>query len=110
MQRQAVQRVFEEVGVGVFIGQLGQANGVHFAVVQAEGHVGFLAAIDGDQVFIAGPPQQAVGRQALLTGFRVEVQPVGAVEAAHPQLRRLRLVGHQTNGVDLFHRHVGDGQ
>ena len=110
MQRQAVQRVFEEVGVGVFVRQLGQADGVHLAVVQAEGHHGFLAAIDGDQVFIAGPPQQAVGGQALFTGLRVEVQPVVAVEAAQPQFRGLRLVGHQTDGVDLLYRHVGDGQ
>ncbi|MNC12215.1 hypothetical protein D3C75_599320 [compost metagenome] len=110
LQRQAVQRVFEEVGVGVFVGQLGQANGVHFAVVQAEGHVGFLATIDGDQVFVAGPPQQAVGRQALFTGFRVEVQPVGAIEAAQPQFRHLRLIGHQADGVDLLDRHMGDGQ
>ncbi|MNQ57320.1 hypothetical protein D3C85_714700 [compost metagenome] len=46
----------------------------------------------------------------MLTGFRVEVQPVVAVEAAQPQFRGLRLVGDEADGVDFFHRDVGDGQ
>jgi len=46
----------------------------------------------------------------LLAGLGVEVQPVVAVKAAQPQFRVLRLIGHQADGVDLFHRYVGNRQ
>ena len=90
--------------------QLGQANGVHFTVVHAERDVGLLAAIDGNQVVVTGPPQQSVAGQALFARVRVEVKPVVAVVAAQPQLGGLRGVGHQADGVHLFHRYVGNRQ
>src|SRR5690606_23952652 len=86
LQRQAVQRVLQEVRVGVFVGQLGQANGVHFAAVEGEGHLRVAAAFKTYQRLVAGPPDQAVARQALFAGFGVEVQPAVTVEAAQPEL------------------------
>lgn len=109
-QRQAVQGVLEEGRLGVLVGQLGQADGVHLAAVQAEADLGLLAAVDGHQRLIAKPPDQAIGGQALFAGDHVEIQPVLAVEAAQPQFRALLQVGDQTDGVDPLHRHVGDGQ
>src|SRR3990167_3813898 len=110
MQRQAVQRVFEEVDVSVFVGQLGQANGVHFAVVQAETDLRLLAALQADQFVITDPPDQAIGRQALLARLGAEVQPALAIEAAQPELRALQGFGDQADGVQALHRHMGDGQ
>ncbi len=82
LQGQAIQRVLEEVGVGVLVGQLGQADGVHFAVIEREGHLRIASAFQIDQRLVTGPPDQAVIRQALLAGAGVEEQPLVAVEAA----------------------------
>src|SRR5690606_21337510 len=110
LQWQAVQRVLEEIRVGVLVGQLGQADGVHFAAVEREGNLCVAATFEAEQRLVAGPPDQAVGRQTLFAGFRVEVQPLVAIEAAQPEFRRLGDFAGQAHGVHAFHGNVGDGQ
>ncbi|MNZ41697.1 hypothetical protein D3C78_592520 [compost metagenome] len=110
LQRQAVERVFEEARIGRGVGLLGQADGVQLAGVEGEADLRLLAAVDLDQFAVTQPPDQAVARQALLAIVGVEVQPVLAIETAQPQLGALGLVGDQADGVDPLQRHVGDGQ
>src|SRR5690554_4076360 len=110
LQRQAVQGVFEQrrgAGLG---GHLGQAQGVRFTVVDGEADGAGAATLQLQQRQIAGPPHQTVVRNALLAGFRVEVQPALAVVAAQPQLGLLIGGGFQADGVYQLQRDAGVGQ
>src|SRR5690606_26286904 len=110
LQGQAVQGVLQQGRGAVLGGHLGQAQGVHFTVVDGEAHVAVTPAVQLQQGRVAGPPDQAVLWNTLLPGFRMEVQPALAVVAAQPQLRLLVRGGLEADGMHQLQRNARVGQ
>src|SRR5690606_26219298 len=110
LQRQAVQGVFQQRRGGGLGGHAGQAQRVHFAVVDGEADVAGAAAFQLQQRQVTGPPDQTVVGDALLACLRVEVQPALAVVTAQPEFRLLVGRGLQADGVHQLQRNAGVGQ
>ncbi len=110
MQWQAVQRILQQSGGAIVGAHLGKAQRVHLAVVDGHADTTLPAALQAEHRRVSGPPDHAVLRNALLAGFRVEIQPALAVMAAQPQFGLLVGDAFQPDGVHHLQRNARIGQ